>query len=183
MGSRTTTTDPTTDPTTDAPQVRTVVTYCRTSTNGTAGQRRLDQQAKELEAEAIVQGWRVAALFADLGTAGDTLDRPGLKATLQTLANHQADAVLTCDPGRLSSEAFVAELLFDLAAVQGWQILTPKPPPQNLEEGLGPLPEGRGALPADLRRALNALTPLHAPNRIAAESPRPISPIRRWRRG
>jgi hypothetical protein len=170
--------------TTDTGRVRRVVIYCRTSEADPVEQQRLDQQAGELEIEAIVNGWTVVDAVEDLSQPGNTIfTRPALLAALGAVEAGRADALLVCDTGSLSDDAKLLKVVFELAALQGWQILTPKPPPQNLGEDLEPSPEDLGALPEDLRRALDALTPRNASNMLAAEPPHPISPIRRWRRG
>ncbi len=112
--------------------VRRVVIYCRTATDGASGQRHLGQQAAELEAEAVINGWTVVEWYDDLGQPDATfLSRPGLRAALGLLDAGRADALLVCGTARLSDNAGLLKVVFDLAAVQGWQIVTPEPLPKD----------------------------------------------------
>jgi DNA invertase Pin-like site-specific DNA recombinase len=112
--------------------VRRVVIYCRTATDGSSGQRSLDQQAAELEAEAVSNGWTVVEWYDDLGQPDATfLSRPGLRAALGLLDAGRADALLVCGTARLSDNTRLLKVVFDLATAQGWQIVTPEPPPKD----------------------------------------------------
>jgi DNA invertase Pin-like site-specific DNA recombinase len=107
--------------------VRTVVCYLRTANPGTVGQRHLHRQRAKLHAEVAAHGWTVREWVEDLHQSGTTLHRPGLQHALALLADQRADALLACDLAHLAVDAALVAQLVDLAAEQGWKLLTLSP--------------------------------------------------------
>jgi hypothetical protein len=101
--------------------VHTVISYSCTADS--KGQASIQAQRADLEAEAAFHGWQVAAWIDDLGQSGTTLERPGLTRALELLDRHQADALLVCEPTRLSRSAAVTRQLAAHAAAYGWQVV------------------------------------------------------------
>jgi DNA invertase Pin-like site-specific DNA recombinase len=110
--------------------VRTVICYLRTANPGTVGQRHLQRQRAKLHAEVTAQDWTVCEWVEDLHQSGTTLHRPGLQHVLALLADHQADVLLATDLMPLAVDAALLDELVDLAAEQGWQLLTLSPTSQ-----------------------------------------------------
>ena len=106
---------------------RAVICYARTANPGTVGQRHLQRQRAKLQAEVAAQDWTVLEWVEDLHQSGTTLHRPGLRHALALLADHQADALLASDLMHLAVDAALIGQLVDLAAEQGWQLLTLSP--------------------------------------------------------
>jgi DNA invertase Pin-like site-specific DNA recombinase len=128
--------------------VRTVICYLRTANPATVGQRHLHRQRAKLQAEVTARGWTVLEWVKDLHQSGTTLHRPGLGEALALLGDHQADALLAADLMHLALDAALIGQLVDLAAEQGWQLLTLSPTSQAgwtatmADPGSG---QGRGA--------------------------------------
>ncbi len=100
---------------------RTVIAYTRVADPD--GQRSIQAQRAELDAEIAFHGWTVAAWIDDPGQPGTTLERPGLTRALALLAHHQADALMACDVTRLARSTAVTRQLAAHDAAYGWQLV------------------------------------------------------------
>jgi DNA invertase Pin-like site-specific DNA recombinase len=109
--------------------VRTVVCYLRTANPGTVGQRHLQRQHAKPHAEVAAHGWTILEWVEDLHQSGTTLHRPGLQQARALLADQRADALLAADLMHLTVDVALVGQLVDLAAEQGWQLLTLSPTP------------------------------------------------------
>ncbi len=107
--------------------IQTVICYARTANPGTVGQRHLQRQRAKLHAQVAAQDWTVVEWVEDLHQSGTILQRPGLQHALALLADQQADALLAADLMHLAVDAALLGQLVDLAAEQGWQLLTLSP--------------------------------------------------------
>jgi DNA invertase Pin-like site-specific DNA recombinase len=105
----------------DMSAVRTVIAYTRTADR--TRQASIQAQRADLEAEVAFHGWTVREWIDDLGQPGTTLERPGLTRALELLAQQQADALVVCEPTRLSRSAAVMRQLTAHAAAYGWQLV------------------------------------------------------------
>jgi DNA invertase Pin-like site-specific DNA recombinase len=104
--------------------IRSVVVYLRTAQAGTDGQRILQRQRTELQAEIDFQGYQVAAWIEDLHQSGATRDRPGLTQALTLLASGYLDALICTDINRLTRSAAVTRQLAAHMAAHGWDLIT-----------------------------------------------------------
>ena len=84
--------------------------YCRYSSEGQR-EASLADQARNCEAFAKRQGWRVAARFSDRAVSGtqDENGRPGYKAMLDAARAKQFDVLLVDDLSRLSRDSMKTE--------------------------------------------------------------------------
>lgn len=105
----------------DSPGTRTVIAYTRTA--DPTRQSSIQAQRDELAAEIAYRGWTVTEWIDDLGQPDTTLERPGLTRALELLDRHQADALMVCEPSRLSRSTAVTRQLTAHAAAHGWQLV------------------------------------------------------------
>lgn len=103
-----------------------VVGYLRVSTEEQAvSGLGLEAQRATIEARAAAEGWTVVAWFTDEGLSGTVapLDRPGLAAALDVVADGQASRLVASHLSRIGRSAARVLDLDALAAAEGWGLV------------------------------------------------------------
>jgi hypothetical protein len=128
--------------------IRSVVVYLRTAQAGADGQRIVQRQRAELQAEIDFQGYQVAAWIEDLHQSGAALGRPGLAQALGLLASGYVDALICTDIGRLTRSEVTRQLAGHMDA-HGWDLITLETgaEPITLPASSSPDPAAPAALP------------------------------------
>ena len=103
-----------------------VVGYLRVSTEEQAiSGLGIDAQRATIEARAAAEGWTVDAWFTDEGVSGTVapLDRPGLSAALDAVAEGRASRLVASHLSRVGRSAARVLDLDALAAAEGWGLV------------------------------------------------------------
>ena len=103
-----------------------VVGYLRVSTEEQAvSGLGLDAQRAIIEARTAAEGWTVVAWFTDEGVSGTVapLDRPGLSAALDAVAEGHASRLVASHLSRVGRSAARVLDLDALAAAEGWGLV------------------------------------------------------------
>lgn len=96
-------------------EVNRVLAYIRCSTNEQAESGAgMEAQRSAILAECRRRGWPDPDFFEDAGESGASLDRPGLQAALQEIANGGVDVLVTAKLDRLSRS------VQNFAALMAW---------------------------------------------------------------
>jgi DNA invertase Pin-like site-specific DNA recombinase len=101
------------------------VGYVRVSTEGQAEEGvSLAAQRRKLDAQALAQDMRLAAVHEDAGVSAKSLDRPGLKAALLDLEEGRADALIVCKLDRLTRSVRDLGLLVESYFASRFQLIS-----------------------------------------------------------
>ena len=83
--------------------IRTVVIYCRVSSNNQREKRTIDSQVSTLTAYARRYGYAVYRIYQDDGFSGSTIEgRPAFMGLLIDCAKHEFDAILVVEHNRIT---------------------------------------------------------------------------------
>lgn len=100
-----------------------VIGYLRVSTDEQARSGLgLDVQRAAINAQATAHGWTVEWVVDD-GASAKSLDRPGLRGALETLAARRAEAIVVAKLDRLSRSMHDFSGLLDTAQRQKWAVI------------------------------------------------------------
>ena len=101
-----------------------VIGYVRVSTDKqTESGLGLEAQRQKIEAEIEHRGWILADLIVDDGVSAKTMNRPGLQKALQTLADGEADGLITAKLDRLSRSVKDFAQIIDMSDYYGWKLV------------------------------------------------------------
>jgi DNA invertase Pin-like site-specific DNA recombinase len=101
-----------------------VIGYVRVSTDGQAESGAgLEAQRNAILAEVARRGWTLTEIIEDAGISAKTLDRPGIKKALSTLAEGSADVLLAAKLDRLSRSAEDFCHMLNQSRYYGWKLV------------------------------------------------------------
>jgi DNA invertase Pin-like site-specific DNA recombinase len=101
-----------------------VLGYVRVSTEeqGQSGAG-IEAQKSAILKEAQSRGWEQLTIIEDVGVSGRDLNRPGIRAALETLERGEASALVVAKLDRLSRSMLDFAGIMELAQKQGWALV------------------------------------------------------------
>jgi DNA invertase Pin-like site-specific DNA recombinase len=101
-----------------------VIGYVRVSTEeqGQSGAGIKAQKSAILD-EAQRRGWDQVTIIEDVGLSGRDLNRPGIRAALETLERGEASALVVAKLDRLSRSTLDFAGIMEMAQEQGWALV------------------------------------------------------------
>src|SRR6266545_2796578 len=101
-----------------------VIGYVRVSTEeqGQSGAG-IEAQKSAILNEAQRRGWEQVTIIEDVGVSGRDLNRPGIRAALETLERGEASALVVAKLDRLSRSMLDFAGVMEMAQKQGWALV------------------------------------------------------------
>jgi len=101
-----------------------VIGYVRVSTDGQAESGAgLEAQRNAIITETARRGWELVEIIEDAGVSAKNLDRPGIQRAFSTLAEGNADVLITAKLDRLIREARNLYDILDMSRYYGWKLV------------------------------------------------------------